>query len=524
MSEPTTVTDALAAALKQQGVTRAWGMPGGDSLPLVASLGEVGVPVHLVRDEASAGFAADATAQLTGTTGVAMATLGPGLTNLVSGVAGALLDRAPVLAFTSRYRSDRHGSYTHMMLPQEKLFDATAKGWFRMTSANALGELHRALQLAHAPRPGPVWLEVPVEVASAPCGEGAVFAPPSPSPSAPDAALVKQVASWKRPVILCGFAARNTEVEALAHRLSAPVLTSYKAKGALPEGRGWSAGAAGLSPVADRLHQSLIAQADGVLLLGWDPAELRDQWLPGWPSTCPVVALDTHMPTDIPAELTRVHVGDLASAVSGLSGGASVWTLEEVAVHRASHDAFFEEGQTVGPATAIRAVQEAVGDEAVVAFDVGSHRVTASQVWHASRPDRVLQSNGFASMGYGLPAAIAAAAAGHKAVALIGDMGLQMSLGELMTASENGWPVVTVALVDDALSLIELKQERLGHPSRSVRFQNPSFAALGEAVGGVGALCTTRDELVTAIRQGFERDAPTVLGVPIDASWYRQQM
>ncbi len=521
---PHDVARLLARGVRALGVQTAFGMPGGDSLPLIRALAAEGVRFVLVRDEASAGFAADASAQLTGVPGVCVSTLGPGLANLAGGVAGCTLDRAAVLAFTSRYRTDQLGTYTHMMLDQTKLMEGTGKGWMRLTAANAAGELRRAVALAQAGRPGAVWIEVPTEVAQAATQAEVLPPPPAPSPVGADEAIASLVASWERPVVLVGFPGRHAGIEALSDRLRAPVLTTYKAKGALPEGRGWSAGAAGLSPVADAVHRTLIDRADGLLLVGWDPVELRDHWLPGW-GDVPVVALDAHAPTDLPTSLAAVHVGPLAPATASLRGGASGWSLDEVAAHRAAHEAVFAE-RTFGPASVVQAVQAAVDSVpgVVTTLDVGAHRITASHVWCCERPDTLLQSNGWASMGYGLPAALAAAAHGRPAVALTGDMGLQMVLGELGTAREIGGTVVVVALLDASLSLIELKQERLGHPSEGVRFANPDLPRLAEAYGAHGVVVDSADSVRAAVADALHRGGLSLIGVRFDPAPYRAQM
>jgi acetolactate synthase I/II/III large subunit len=518
------VVEAVALALKAAGVTRAWGMPGGDTLPLIAALAEVEIPFHLVRDEASAGFAADATAQLTGTVGVAVATIGPGMTNLISGVAGALLDRAPLLAITSRYRSDRHGIYTHMMLDQDALMRPTAKAWVRLTPEGAALEVRRALAIAKAHRAGPVWVEIPTEVAPAPSQISVCSPPPQPLPVVPDPSLVARVAGWERPVVLVGFDARHAPIQALAERLRAPVFTTFKAKGALREGQGWAAGPVGYSPRADGLAAELVAQADGLLLIGWDPAELRDQWLPGWDERPQVVVVDRAEPTDLPTRIDALHVGDPQSAVSALIGGASRWLESEVSSHRQRVEALFQEEDGGGAATMIRAVQAGLPADAVACFDVGAHRITGAHVWRCARPDTLLQSSGLASMGYGIPAGLAAAAEGRPAVVVTGDMGLQMAMGELMTAAENGWRLVVVVVVDDTLSLIALKQERLGHPSRAVRFANPNWEGLAASVGGVAEVVYEPGQLTAAVARGLGREGVTLVAAQIDPSCYRGQM
>lgn len=518
----------IARFLHGLGVRTAFGMPGGDSLPLIRGLTAVGIRFVLVRDEASAGFAADATAQLTGRPGVCISTLGPGLTNLASGVAGCTLDRAPVLAFTSRYSTDRHGTYTHMMLDQTKILDGTGKAWLRLTAANAAGELRRAAAIAMAPRPGAVWVEVPTEVAAASFwGPTDLLPPPSPVGGLIAPPVLERIAAWKRPVVLVGTAWGGADIAALAQRLRAPVLTSYKAKGSIPEATGWSAGAAGLSRPADRCHQALIGEADGLLLIGWDPVELRDHWLPGWSDTPEVVVVDAAAPTDLPCRVDAMHVGPVPEAVASVRGGASLWSVDDVAAHRATWMPLFDEA-VFGPASAVRAVQAAVDAchayDPVVTLDVGAHRITASHVWRADSPNRLLQSNGWSSMGYGIPAALAACAAGHAGVAIIGDMGLQLMLGELGTAAELGGTLVVVVMMDASLSLIELKQERLRHPTAGVRFANPDIALLASAFGGVGVVVDGAEPLADSVVSALSRGGLSIVGVTIDPSPYRTQM
>jgi acetolactate synthase-1/2/3 large subunit len=346
--------------------------------------------------------------------------------------------------------------------------------------------------------------------------------------------VARTVAAWARPVVLAGLGALDADVAVLAEALKAPVLTSYKAKGVIPEGTGWAAGAAGLSPVVDAAHRALVEAADGLLLVGWDPVELRDHWLPGWRDDADgpaVVVLDATHPTDLPSRLDVVHVGDVPAATQALATavageGASAWRPADVDAHRARADALVQDGPS-GPATAIRAVQAAVDafhGDVVVSLDVGAHRITASNVWRCDRPHRLLQSNGWASMGYGLPAGLAAVALGHPAVVLTGDMGLQLALGELGTARELGGTLVVVVLIDESLSLIELKQERLGHPTAGVRFGNPDLPALAAAFGGTGVEVEGPEQSTAAVADALRAGGLHLVGIRIDPSPYRRQM
>jgi acetolactate synthase I/II/III large subunit len=522
-----TVAERIAEAVVAAGARHVWGMPGGDTLPVVDAVEARELPFVLVRDEASAGFAAAAEAQLTGGLGACAATLGPGLTNLVSGMAGALLDRAPVLALTSRSRSDRHGTYTHMVLDQAGLMAASGKAVCRMTAQNAPGELRRAVAVARAPRPGPVWLEIPSEVGAARAGEGPLTPPPAPALRVGlDLTTLDRIAGWRRPAILVGHGGRHAPIAELARALRAPVLTTYKAKGALPEeDGGWWAGPAGLSPAVDRHHQHHLARCDGLVLVGWDPVELRDHWLPGWPAELPVVVLDDHVPTDLPTTIEALAVGPIHALVAEAAGleGASTWTEAQVATWRAAWVAGFDDAED-GPATALRAVQAACPPDVVATLDTGAHRITASHTWRAVRPDRLLQSNGLASMGFAVPAALAAAALGHPAVAITGDMGLQLVMGELMVAAERGWPLTVVVLVDEELALIALKQKRSDLPARGVGFRNPDWPALGRAVGGTGVVARGPRAIHDAITTALARPTVDLVAIPIDPGPYLSQI
>lgn len=521
-----TVAEVLAESLKNIGVKQVWGMPGGDTLPLVDAVEAHGLEFVLVRDEASAGFAADASAQLTGTMGACVATIGPGLTNMISGVAGAYLDRAPVIAVTSRYKTDLHGSYTHMMFDQFALMKPVAKEVFRLTAANAGREIRRGIAIAKAPRPGPVFFEVPTEVGPAQTLHGAL--PPPPAPSADGVVpsrLRDAMGRWKRPVILVGFEGRRADVAGIAASLRAPVVTTYKAKGCIDETCDpWSAGAAGLAPAVDAVHQRWLEQADGILLIGWDPVELRDHWMPGWSDRVETVVLDSHNPTDIPARIDHLHVGPLDGLSDvGDGHGRSEWRPEDVARWRQEWRALFADGDR-GPATAIAAIQRGCPDDAVITLDTGAHRITASNVLQMSAPDRLLQSNGLASMGYALPAGLASAALGHPTVVVTGDMGLQMVMGELMTARERGWQLTVVVLVDDELALIALKQKRASLPSRGVTFQNPDWVQLGTSVGAYAAVAEGAEAITAEIAQAAQRPGLSLIAVPIDPEPYLSQI
>ncbi|MGB0639077.1 MAG: thiamine pyrophosphate-binding protein [Myxococcota bacterium] len=528
-----TVAQELARALAQLGVRYAFGMPGGVLLPLLDAFRKEGIEFVLVRHEGSAGFMADVCAQLTGVPGVCVATLGPGVTNLVSPVAGAHLERSRVLAITGQIRSDLIGTYTHQIVDQVALFEPITRHAVLLTENGYSNQLHDVFRVLLGEHPGPVHLDIPAELWSKPMAPIDSSVQPSLQESSTSEMDVVSAhfARAKRPVILVGLADMGPEaaqaITRLAEVSSVPVMTTYRAKGMIDERHPWAAGAFGLSPVVDEYQQRLLATSDLLIAIGLDPVELRPQWLPGWPADVPLISVNSS--TDIPHPVSAGFTGSTSTIVESFvdQGGivSSSWTVQDVAEHVAQWAGVFDDGPD-GPAATIRAIQRGMGPQAVCSMDVGAHRITASHVWTCSEPLQQVQSNGFSSMGTGLPGAIAAKLCfpDRPVVALTGDMGLWMALGELGVVQERGLDLVVVYLADQSLSLIELKQERSDLVNHGVRFENPDVIALGAAFGGVGHRVRGVQDVETVVRQARESGGLHIIEAVIDASPYRRQM
>lgn len=528
-----TVAQELARALAQLGVRYAFGMPGGVLLPLLDSFREEGIDFVLVRHEGSAGFMADVCAQLTGVPGVCVATLGPGVTNLVSPIAGAHLERSRVLAITGQIRSDLIGTYTHQIVDQVALFEPITRHAILLTKDKFSDQIHDVFRALLGAPPGPVHLDIPAELWAQPMAPiDCSLEPPLQQPNTAEIEVVSaHFARSKRPVILVGLAEMSPEaaqaITRLAEVLSAPVMTTYRAKGMIDERHPWAAGAFGLSPVVDEYQQGLLATSDLLIAVGLDPVELRPQWLPGWPSDVPMISVNSS--ADIPHPVAAGFTGSTSTIVESFleHGGKakSSWTAEEVTKHVAQWEDVFDDGPD-GPAATIRAIQRGMGPQALCSMDVGAHRITASHVWHCSEPLQQVQSNGFSSMGTGLPGAIAAKLCfpDRPVLALTGDMGLWMALGELGVVQERGLDLVVVYLADQSLSLIELKQERSELVNHGVRFENPDVIALGAAFGGVGHRVRGVQDVERVVRQARQSGGLHIIEAVIDANPYRRQM
>jgi acetolactate synthase-1/2/3 large subunit len=282
-----------------------------------------------------------------------------------------------------------------------------------------------------------------------------------------------------------------------------------------------------LSPVVDAHQQALLAESDLLIAIGLDPVELRPQWLPGWPADLPMIAINSS--PDIVHPVQVALGGPTPEIVDTLgdrcAGAPSAWTAKDVADHRARWAGVFDDGPD-GPAETIRAVQRGMGPDALCSMDVGAHRITASHVWRCSEPLQQVQSNGFSSMGTGLPGAIAARLCfpGRPVLALTGDMGLWMTLGELGVVQERGLDLVVVYLADESLSLIELKQERSALENHGVRFDNPDVVGLGQAFGGTGHRVRGAGPVEEAVRHARESGGLHIIEACIDPGAYRRQM
>ncbi len=531
----------LAQALHARGVRLAFGMPGGDVLPLLHAFEQVGIRFILVRHEGSAGFMAAAVWELTATPGVCVATLGPGATNLLSGVAGAWLDRCKVVAITGQANASLLPRYTHQILDQIALFQPVVHRSAQISEEVGAMQILMAMHALDRGRPGPIHLDISSAAAEAPVqtGVSTLLHPIAQRVDLPDLTqAAARLAAARRPVLIVGCGALSIAaangLRRLVESARAPALCTYKALGmADPEDPLW-AGPMGLSPVVDRHQQALLAQADLLIAVGLDPVELRPDWLPGWPEDLPILSVDPHGQPDLMGNVVEELIGPvmeildaMREAAFGEEGDseASTWTQPELAAHRAAWAAPFEDGPT-GPAAATRAIQRGAPPRLRLCMDVGAHRITASHAFIADEPLQQLQSNGLCSMATGLPYGIASRLVDtdRPCAVLTGDMGLQMCLGELGLVVELGLDLVVVVFSDESLSLIELKQERKALGGGGVRFANPDLVALAQAYGGEGRVVEGEDAVEQAVRLAFEKGGLQLIGVRIDAEAYRRQM
>ena len=534
------VADAVAATLRAYGAQWAFGIPGNDVLETVRACEEAGIEFVLGKSEPSCAFMADAVYQLTGKPAVLIPALGPGISNAMSGIAGAMQERSAIAVLCGEMASRQMGVYNHQVFDHVALARPVTKYAENLNPKRAAQQLAKALDIALAYPAGPVFLNVPAdynrEAATAeepkvPAQRArTVLADPS------VAALRAKLAGAKRPIALAGRGALLADTPAafttFAEAWKLPFFTTYKAKGITNDAHPLCLGSVGLSPVVDAENLALIKEADCIVLVGFDPIELRDAWLDAWPQALPVVSVDWAALNHRIFPVGDEALGDVPSILAQLmpaAPAANAWTVERFASLRAKVAHIVRPrtpAKGISPAALFRAVSDRVKDDWIMTVDVGAHRILANHVLQCRTPGQLMQSNGLGCMGYAVPAAIAAQLVhpGRTVVAMLGDGCMLMTQGELALAAERELPIVVVVLNDSALALIKLKQSKMNMSPRATDFKSPDFAKIAEGFGARGVRVDTVEAFGMALSEAVAARRFTVIDAQVDPSEYWEQM
>lgn len=524
--------DLIVATLKAAGIERGFGIPSGNVLPLMEAMRKGGLAFVLTAHEGSAGFAADVTARMTGVPGLCIATLGPGATNMATGVGNAWLDRSPLIAITCNLNSDQLGRRMQMWIDHHALFKPITKATLPLRAGRIVETLHEAIRVALSEPKGPVHLDLPEDVAVAPARENAAPRPPPPDQLAPasDAAIVRAgelIAKARRPVAVLGSSAMrvaNPELlRELVERHALPFATTTMAKGMIGEEHPYSIGC--IERGCRQLQRKLLRSADLIVGLGYDTVEVEFE---AWIGDVPLLQIDIEK-VDVPPSVKLVHevTGDLDSSLARLAALPACrnsWTAAVLSEHRRVFQAALRPvSKTFTAHAAIDAVRRALPREGVLAFDVGAHTHQIASQWTAHAPRTFLITNGWSSMGFGLPAAIAAKLARPRlpVVCLIGDGCFQMTCGEVAAAKRLGLCLPIVVLDDRWLALIKVKQIRRQFPLYGTELQAEEYGEPPQHYFGAPAVGVRDAEaLEAAVRTALGRAGPTVIEAVVDSDHY----
>jgi len=523
----------LVSCLESEGVRFAFGIPGEENLELMDALRGSSVRFVLTRHEGAAAFMADVYGRLSGRAGVCLATLGPGATNLVTGVADAFLDRAPLVAITAQANLSKIHRESHQYVDIMQLFGRITKWNARVESPDVVPEIVRkAFKLAEAEKPGSTHVELPENVAEddaaanqKPLPREPVSAPTPARASVEQAALLIEKAV--RPVILAGNGViRNGssgELTQFAERLRIPVVTTVMGKGAIPWTSPMSLLTIGILP---RDHEFAgFDDSDLVICIGYDFVEYDPRsWNPRGDRR--IVHVDA-LPAEISAHyIPEVEViGEIRESLQALgqrikrtrASGRLVSSPD--AIKKTLESELGEHGERLlNPQRILWDLRDILEPDDLVISDVGAHKLWLSRFLRVVKPKTVIISNGLSPMGIALPGGIAAKLMDpdRRVVTLSGDGGFLMSVHELETARREDVATVNLVFRDGGLGSIRWKQLAKFKRTVGTEFGNPDFSDLAKAFGVRGFRVDHPSELNSILGEALASKVPCVVDVPVD--------
>ncbi len=533
-------SDLFVKCLEAEGVERIFGVPGEENADMMISLLDSKIEFVLCRHEQAAAFMADAYGRLTGKSGVCLATLGPGATNLVTGLADANMDRAPVVAIIGQGSIKRLHKESHQNMDSIAMMRPISKWAQTIVSAGNITEVVRkAFKIAEQEKPGVTVIELPEDVAKQEIDDTPMKPIKVRRPAADHKAVkaaVDLIATAKRPIILAGNGAIRKraaqQLQRMAHKLGVGVVNTFMGKGAIPMDDPHCLFTMGLG--SGDYNNLAFDDADVVISCGYDLVEYGPAaWNRTNKDAKKIVHIDfwpAEVDRDYPADVEIV--GDLAD---------SLWQMNEEINKRyegkmpvfdigmrkelrdtMSNDFAAEKDDTafpVKPQKILWDVREVMGPDDILLSDVGAHKMWISRYYQCLEPNTCLISNGFCTMGFAMPGSIGAKIANpdKKVLSISGDAGFMMNVQELETAVRKKLNIVAMVWLDGEYGLIKWKQQNGFNGKHSdLAFGNPDFAKLAESFGMWGRELTSASQIIPALKEAFEQDGPALIAVPVD--------
>ena len=525
--------ELFVRCLENEGVTEIFGIPGEENLAVMDAL--LASPIRFVttRHEQGAAFMADVYGRLTGRAGVCLATLGPGATNLVTGFADANMDRAPVIGIAGQGAITRLHKESHQVLDLVNLFEPISKYATQIRSADIVPEIVRkAFKDAQAEKPGGCFIDFPEDIADkevlADCTPLKVQSPKP--PRAPEEKIEQAAAlisNARFPLVMAGNGViRGGAAQQLidfAETLNIPVATTFMAKGVIPFSHDYSLGTVGLQ--ANDYVACGFDRADLVICVGYDMVEYHPHlWNAGRDKK--LIHIDM-MQAEVDAHyiLEAGVIGDIGHTLDAIAELASpqqqfnAGSLRQTIITE-FNDLADDESYPLKPQRIIADLRQVLNPQDIVISDVGAHKMWMARMFQAERPNTCIISNGFASMGIGVPGAVAARIAypDRTALTVTGDAGFLMNSQEIETALRIGTPIVILVWTDSEYGLIKWHQLRRYGRDSHIGFNNPDFVKYAESLGAKGYRVEAAGELAALLRQAIADDTVVVIDCPVDYS------
>ena len=526
--------EVLIACLENEGVTYIFGIPGEENLEIIKALEKSSIRFITVRHEQGAAFMADVYGRLTGKAGVCLSTLGPGATNLVTGVADANSDGAPLVAITGQVGTDRMHITSHQYLDLVGMFSPITKRSKQIVRPDTVNEIVRlAFKYAEQEKPGASYIDLPCNIAAMEVPEGPSCIPikhhsinrvlPSNGCIRAAAALIEKA---ERPVILAGHsAARNNASDALrdfSSKLRIPVINTMMAKGIVPYTSEYSLRTIGI-PQRD-YQDKAMEQADLIIAVGYDIVEFAPS---RWNSR------GKHKIIHIDANENHINklyqpdeevIGDISYALHEIESyckpkAEPAWAFQIREQIVAEEESYAQDTSfPMKPQKILHDIRTALAENDILISDVGAHKMWIARHYHCYYPNTCIISTGFATMGIAVPGALAAKLVypERKILAVSGDGGFMMNSQELETALRYKIPFVTLIFNDAHYGLIKWKQEERYGSSSCVDFSNPDFVKMAESMHLKGYRITKAEELVPVLKEAFAQEVPAIIDCPVD--------
>jgi acetolactate synthase I/II/III large subunit len=525
-------SDVFVECLEAEGVRYVFGIPGEETLDLNESLSDSSVQFIPVRHEQGGAYMADAYGRLTGRAGVCLGTLGPGATNLVTAVADAFLDRAPLVALTGQSDIERMHKESHQYIDLIGILRPIVKWNARVSSPEIVPEVVRkAFAVAETEKPGATHLELPEDVMGQPLDASPLprHTPVQPEPGNRELQRAADLIDEARnPLALAGNGAIRGHaaraLRAFVHNTGIPVAETFMAKGLIDYEDPKALGTVGLQ--ARDYEMAGFDDADLVIAIGYDLVEHSPKhWNPRRDKQ--IIMIDS-----VAAEIDQNFVpdveliGDIAHVLARLAAGctrsqttAGTSRLHEV-VMGALNDARDDDHFPMRPPRVLWEIRRALGRDDILVSDVGLHKLWIGRMFPAHEPGTVLIANGLAGMGFALPTAIGAKLVhpDRKVVAVSGDGGFLMNCQELETAVRLRTPIVNIIWENAQFGSIVWKQDKKFGRHFGVDFGNPDFVKLADAFGIPAWRCSTAEDFPRLLGDALAKDVPTLIVVPIDYS------
>ncbi|MGK0223506.1 MAG: acetolactate synthase-1/2/3 large subunit [Limisphaerales bacterium] len=529
-------SDLFVKCLESEGIEYIFGVPGEENADFMMSLEKSdSVRFVLTRHEQGAAFMAEIYGRLTGTPAGCLGTLGPGASNLITGVADGNMDRSPMLVLTGQGSTQRLHKESHQVMDVVAMFDPVTKWATSILHPDTIPEvIRKSVRLARSEKPGAVHIELAEDLAKAETQATPIvprrYRRPVPDDKIVDRAF-EMIMAAKKPVIIAGNGCirrrASKQLRQLCDTTGIGVISTFMAKGAVDMDEDYCLYTVGLGN-KDRMNL-VIDEADLVITLGFDMVEYHPQlWNPGKDKR--IIHAD-FLPTEIDENYhPEVEVvGDLAHFLWMVNERLQTRPAPEydVSTQRAARAAMAEDlaeyadddqSGKIRPQKAIWDCREVLGPDDILLSDVGAHKMWIARHYHCNEPNTCLIPNGFCSMGFALPGAIAASLVhpDRKVLGIAGDAGFLMNVQEMETATRLKSNIVMMVWEDNEYGLIAWKQTNEFGRHTDLAFGNPEWLGLAACFGWHGHYCSESSDLKATLETALSEEGPSLVVIPID--------